>query len=127
MVLNYIMNYPKLKKTWIFDLDGTLVVHAGYLTGEEILLPGIKKLFEEIPKEDMIIIVTGRPETDKNITIQNLKNLNIRYDHLIFDAGTGARILINDTKPTGYKTAHSLSVERNSGIHTNELLFFMEI
>ena len=52
------MNYPKLKKTWIFDLDGTLVVHGGYITGKEVKLPGIDELFNSIPKDDMIIIVT---------------------------------------------------------------------
>jgi len=119
-------NYPKLKKTWIFDLDGTLVLHRGYENGPDILLEGVADLFSRIPQEDMIVIITGRSETIKDITIKNLKDLGLRYDHIIFDAGAGARILVNDTKPSGYKTAHSFSVIRNLGINTNDLLFFME-
>ena len=69
----------------------------------------------------------GRPKEDEELTINNLKLLNIRYDHIIFDAGSGARILINDTKPSGYKTAHSFCTVRNFGIYTDDLNFFMEI
>jgi len=120
-------NYPKLKKTWIFDLDGTLVVHGGYITGKEVKLPGIDELFNSIPKDDMIIIVTGRPENDKELTIKNLKELNIRFDHIIFNAGKGARIIVNDTKPSGYKTAHSFGITRDAGINKDDLTFFMEL
>jgi len=120
------MNYPKLKKTWIFDLDGTIVQHRAYETGEELLLPGIAELFSQIPKDDMIVIITGRPYDHQEVTLKNLKNLGIRYDHIIFNAGTGARIVINDTKPSGYKTAHSFNAIRNAGINTNDLQFFME-
>lgn len=121
------MNYPKLKKTWIFDLDGTIVKHRGYLEDKELVLNGVHDLLNNIPRTDMIIIITGRPKEDKEVTINNLKLLNIRYDHIIFDAGSGARILINDTKPSGYKTAHSFCAVRNFGIYTNDLNFFMEI
>jgi hypothetical protein len=121
------MNYPKLKKTWIFDLDGTIVKHRGYLEDKELVLNGVHDLLNNIPRTDMIIIITGRPKEDKEVTINNLKLLNIRYDHIIFDAGSGARILINDTKPSGYKTAHSFCTVRNFGIYTNDLNFFMEI
>lgn len=119
-------NYPKLKKTWIFDLDGTLVKHRGYENGKDSLLEGIKEMFSSIPKEDLIIIVTARTNEQKEMTLKNLKNLNIRYDHIIFDAGPGARILINDEKPSGYKTAYSLSVKRDCGISISDLSHFME-
>jgi ribonucleotide monophosphatase NagD (HAD superfamily) len=121
------MNYPKLKKTWIFDLDGTLVVHRGYENGQDVLLDGITELLAKIPKTDMVVIITGRPEKDRKVTINNLDNLGIRYDHIIFDAGQGARIVVNDTKPSGYKTAHSFCVSRNAGININDLKFFMEL
>ena len=32
-------NYSNLDKTWIFDLDGSLVKHNGYKTGGEEILP----------------------------------------------------------------------------------------
>ena len=31
-----------IEKTWIFDLDGTLVVHNGYKNGVDELLSGVK-------------------------------------------------------------------------------------
>ena len=39
--------FSNLNKTWIFDLDGTLVIHNGYKCGEDTLLPGIKEFFDE--------------------------------------------------------------------------------
>ena len=120
------MNFPKLKKTWIFDLDGTLVVHRGYESGKDILLSGVEELFKKIPSTDLIVIITGRPSKDKQITIENLKTLGIRYDHIIFDAGAGARVLVNDTKPSGYKTTHSIPVVRNFGIDISDFDNFME-
>ena len=36
-----------IEKTWIFDLDGTLVVHNGYKNGVDELLPGVKKFYEK--------------------------------------------------------------------------------
>ena len=34
-----------IEKTWIFDLDGTLVVHNGYKGGMDTLLPGVKDFY----------------------------------------------------------------------------------
>ena len=45
----------ELSKTWIFDLDGTLVVHNGYKTGEDALLPGVREFFRSIPEGDYIL------------------------------------------------------------------------
>ena len=36
-----------IEKTWIFDLDGTLVVHNGYKNGVDELLPGVKEFYEK--------------------------------------------------------------------------------
>ena len=36
-----------------------------------------------------------------------LKENNVRYDHIIFNAGEGERIMINDMKPDGLVTAYS--------------------
>ena len=50
-----------LPKTWIFDLDGTLLKHNGYkLDGKDTLLDGVKEYLDELPKEDKIIILTSR-------------------------------------------------------------------
>ena len=42
-----------------------------------------------------------------------LKEHQIRYDHIIYNAPYGERILINDQKPSGLNMAISLSPARN--------------
>ena len=121
------MNYKNNNKTWIFDLDGTLVKHAGYKTGEDELLPETLNIFQKIPKNDYIIIITARDIFYQKDTIDFLIKNNIRYDHIIFGVGTGPRILVNDEKPSGYITAYSLSVKRDVGICFDNLKFFMEL
>lgn len=107
----------KLNKTWIFDLDGTLVVHNGFKIFEkDILLEKTKESLNLIPDTDKIIILTARKSEYKEQTINFLKNNNIRFDDIIFDLPNGERILINDTKPSGYETAYSEKVIRNIGL-----------
>ncbi|MCR5788359.1 MAG: hypothetical protein K6G83_00575 [Lachnospiraceae bacterium] len=53
-----------MAKTWILDLDGTLVVHDGpFITGRDEFLPGAREFLESIPKRDMFIQEPGGPET----------------------------------------------------------------
>ena len=41
-----------MAKTWILDLDGTLVVHDGpYIMGKEIFLPGAENSLNLFQKE----------------------------------------------------------------------------
>ena len=50
-----------IEKTWIFDLDGTLVVHNGYKNGVDELLPSVKEFYEKnIEDTDYILIITAR-------------------------------------------------------------------
>ena len=103
-----------LNKTWILDLDGTLVKHNGYLLdGKDTLLEGTKKFLNNIDKNDLIIIVTSRKSKYKKMTIDFLAENKIRYDKIIFNAPYGERILINDEKPSGLKMSYALSVKRD--------------
>ena len=46
-----------LPKTWIFDLDGTLLKHNGYkIDGKDTLLRGAKEYIDSLPLEDKVII-----------------------------------------------------------------------
>lgn len=116
-----------LPKTWLLDLDGTIVKHNGYkLDGKDSLLDGAKEFLSQIQDDDMVIFVTSRKEEYRNITEEFLNNNNIRYDHIIFEAPYGERILINDDKPSGLKMAYAFGQRRNIfseiNIITNELL-----
>ncbi len=110
------MKLSTLKKTWIFDLDGTLVEHNGYLRGEDQLLPGVMQVFNEIDEEDYVLILTARKETYREQTIAFLKKAGIRYNDILFGIPCGERILINDKKPSGLEMAYAVNVKRNQGI-----------
>lgn len=104
----------KLSKTWVLDLDGTLVLHNGYkLYGKDIFLTGAKEFLISIPPDDMIIFITSRKESEKQLTEDFLKVHNIRYNAIIYNAPYGERILLNDKKPSGLNTAIAINRERD--------------
>jgi hypothetical protein len=103
-----------LGHTWFLDLDGTLVKHNGHLTdGQDSLLPGAEALLVQIPADDLVVIVTSRAEAYREATEQFLADRRIRYDHIIFDAPFGERIVVNDAKPSGLMTAVALNGTRD--------------
>ncbi len=105
-----------LPKTWIFDLDGTLVKHNGYKNdGYDTLLPGAKKFVENIPIEDYILILTSRTDEYKKMTLDFLKQNCIRYDNILFNMPMGERIVVNDRKPSGIDMAISVNLDRDAG------------
>ena len=109
-----IIELSPLGKTWILDLDGTLVKHNGYkLDGHDTLLAGAKEFLQNITLEDLVIIVTSRKEDAREETIAFLQENQIRYDYIIWNAPYGERIVVNDKKPSGLKTAIAVNVERN--------------
>ena len=108
------MELSSLSKTWIFDLDGTLVKHNGYKSdGEDTLLPGVKEYLANLPAEDRIFLFTARASKYREITEKFLKSNGIRYDEIIFDLPHGERILVNDRKPSGLAMSISFNLERD--------------
>ena len=108
-------NYSNLDKTWLLDLDGTLVKHNGYKDGMDILLPGVKEFIDEIPHGDTIIILTARSSEYKNMTEEFLIANEIRFHSIMYNLPVGERILINDKKPSGLLTAYAYNLDRNTG------------
>ncbi len=102
-----------LAKTWILDLDGTVLKHNGYKTGEDSFLDGAEQFLRKIPEEDMVIFVTSRTISEKELTEKFLKKNNIRYNTIIYNAPYGERILINDAKPSGLETALAYTTKRD--------------
>ena len=109
-----IVEMSDLPKTWILDLDGTIVKHNGYkIDGEDSLLDGVEQLLSQISEDDMVVFITSRKKEYKCRTEEFLEKNNIRYNHIIYEAPYGERILINDRKPSGLKMAYSFDVERD--------------
>ncbi len=103
-----------LPKTWIFDLDGTLLKHNGYkLDGKDTLLPGAKGYVNAIPPEDKIVIFTSRTEEYREQTIRFLAESGLRYDEILFHMPMGERIVVNDRKPSGIDMAVAINCERD--------------
>ena len=103
-----------LPKTWIFDLDGTLLLHNGYkLDGTDTVLEGAVEYLRELPEEDKIILLTSRTEEYRQMTVDFLKSAGIRYDVILFDMPMGERIVVNDRKPSGLDMAVAWNVDRN--------------
>lgn len=107
-------NLSNLPKTWLFDLDGTLLKHNGYkLDGIDTFLPGVIEYLQKIPTVDKIIILTSRTDEYRQQTIEFLKKNQIRYDEILFNMPMGERILVNDKKPSGLEMAIAVNLERD--------------
>ena len=103
-----------LPKTWIVDLDGTLLKHNGYKTeGHDTLLSGAKEYLDRLPKEDKIIILTSRTDDYRQETLEFLLKNSIRYDEILFNMPAGERIVINDRKRSGIDMAVAVNLERD--------------
>lgn len=109
------MTLSTLPKTWILDLDGTLVVHNGYkLYGHDVWLEGAREFLQSVPAGDMIVFLTSRGEEWAAQTEAFLRESGVRWNHILYGAPYGERILVNDDKPSGLRTAYAVSRRRDS-------------
>lgn len=103
------------------DIDGTLVTHRKPTEQHSNKLKLLDGTLEKILEWDKlgytIILTTGRKESLRKITEDQLLEVGIIYDQLIMGIGGGIRYLINDRKPQGNKDyAIAINLERNKGI-----------
>jgi len=97
------------------DIDGCLIEHQDFY-GEVKLLDGtLEKLKEWDRKGYNVILTTGRRESSRKITEEELSKCGICYDELIMGLGPYARVLINDTVGQEQK-AMAINLPRNKGI-----------
>lgn len=109
-----VQKLSSLGKTWVLDLDGTILKHNGYKTdGFDTLLPGASEFLHSIPITDMIIFITSRTMAEKENTEAFFLKNGIRFTHVIYDAPFGERILMNDKKPSGLNTAIAVNTDRD--------------
>lgn len=103
-----------LPKTWVLDLDGTLVKHNGYLTeGRDVLLPGALEFLSNVREGDLVVFLTSRKESYKELTEAFLREEGIPFDQIIYGVPFGERILVNDAKPSGLQMAFALNGTRD--------------
>lgn len=106
-----------LPKTWVFDLDGTLLKHNGYKTdGIDTILPGALEYLASIPAEDKIVIFTSRTDEYKQMTLDFLADNGIRYDEILFNMPMGERIIVNDRKPSGLNMSIAININRDEAV-----------
>jgi phosphoglycolate phosphatase-like HAD superfamily hydrolase len=103
------------------DFDGVCIKHKGNLgkmMEAPLLLPGVREKFDEwYFKGYKIIITTGRPESMRNRTIEQIEELGLFYDYLLMGLGGGARVIFNDKKPNNDNpTAYAFSLHRDEGL-----------
>lgn len=110
-------------KTIFCDIDGTIFGHSGSMTGilldPEVLLPGVQEKFNDWDgKGYNIVLTTGRKESSRAHTEQQLRAAGLFWDHLIMGLGGGPRVLINDIKPydPDTPTAVAINLERDKGL-----------
>jgi hypothetical protein len=114
----------EMKKTIFLDIDGCLIQHHGNLSDQvnkkpEILPDTLVKLNEWEAMGHRIFLTTGRKESMRKKTEDQMASLGIFYDQLIMGLNRGERIIINDSKPNNDMiTASAIQLHRNDGIGT---------
>lgn len=117
-----ILPLSELPHTWILDMDGTLVKHNGYKTdGTDSFLEGAKEFLLGIDEKDMIILLTSRKEDAREETEAFLRKEGIRYNTILFNVPYGERVLLNDDKPSGLKTAIAIRKKRDAALRIEVL------
>ena len=114
-------------KTLFIDIDGTLLFHHGIPNKQTLLpaviLPGVlEKLAVWEEKGYRFILITGRKESERKLTEEQLSVAGIQYDKLLMGISRGDRVIINDMKPDSEcPTAVAINLKRNEGISDIEL------
>ena len=104
------------------DLDGTIweqgdpceIAKPGYQP--KMILGSIDKIREWDSKGFKVILTTGRKESLREVTIKQLAYAGVVYDQLVMGIGGGSRVLINDLRANGDKSAFVFQPKRNEGI-----------
>jgi len=117
-----------IPKTIFCDIDGTLVEHKGdivknYQEPPSVLNNVLHTLKQWDKHNFKIILTTGRKESTRDATVNQLTELGIVYDQLIMGIPNGDRVLINDKKTNGVRnTAYAINLVRNEGMDHLDLL-----
>jgi hypothetical protein len=115
-------------KTIFCDIDGCILKHHGSIKamhdlGTNDVLPGVQEANAKwVHKGYTIILTTGRKESMREITMQQLDKIGFHYDALIMGLPRGARVIINDQKPGRESpVAVVVSLPRNKGMENVDI------
>jgi ribonucleotide monophosphatase NagD (HAD superfamily) len=104
------------------DLDGTIWEQGD---PSELAKPGYqpKMIHGSVDKIRVwdsngyrIILTTGRKDSLREVTAKQLSYAGVVYDQLVMGIGGGSRVLINDLRSNGDRSAFVFQPERNQGI-----------
>jgi hypothetical protein len=114
-------DYKASYVTLFIDLDGILVKDSSmYFEPKWGTTNGIKENVEIVnelynTKKAQVIITTSRKKMYEDVTIKQLKGLNIKYHKIIFDLFHSKRIIINDfEKSNPYKSCDAINIRMNN-------------
>ncbi len=114
-------NYKRSFATLFIDMDGVIAQHSAShfppYYGETGPINENLEILKHLRTTGkfQIIITTARHEKFRDITIKQLKEFGLDYDHLIMGLQHGKRIIINDySKSNPYKSCDSINLKRNS-------------
>lgn len=118
-----------MTKTIIQDLDGCVFRSYGSLNqcmehalDDDIMLPGVKEKFEEwFLNNYQIILFTGRPESWRQRTHDQIVKNGLWYDQLIMGVKHCPRYLINDARADGTPSAIAIELPKNEGLINVEI------
>lgn len=116
------------KKCSVFcDIDGVLIKHHPHSNCELDLnktIDGFDKLEHWKKAGHRVVLTTARNEKYRSRTESLLKDLGIKYDHLVMSLPAGPRLLINDHKPSKQFVNQAKAVElpRDFGISKLDIL-----
>ena len=110
-------------KTIICDIDGTLldyqhdtIPQSGHKKEHVALAGAVEKMRQWEMRGCRIIIITGRRESERTRTEEELRYHHIPYDMLIMGFADTGRVLINDISGKGECKAHAVSLPRDEGL-----------
>lgn len=114
-----------LKRGTVFcDLDGTLVRHVPVPSpsGEDIeLLDGTVEKLREFRRDGyLVVLTTGRSQSNVLGVLERLRALGLEFDQVICDLPIGPRHLINDSKGNEVR-AYAHPIVRDAGIRDVKL------
>lgn len=114
-----------LARTYFLDIDGTLVQHID--DPNPPILPGVIQFLKQIRPQDVVIFTTARQpelrEQTELLVADICSKAGIRYQGILYGIGVGPRILVNDMKPWGQKTAFAINVKRDGGFDESHFDF----